>query len=104
MSYFSTPYLSSLSKQFLNITKDLQLNVKLSYFSLNKLRNYIKVHKDVIPKFSNTNVVYKIECTTMRHMWAKQAANQALESKNKQNHTLSLNFVDKYMSLNMIIY
>ncbi|EFN68948.1 hypothetical protein EAG_11804, partial [Camponotus floridanus] len=32
------------------------------YYSLNKLNNIIKAHKDVIPKASNKNVVYKIEC------------------------------------------
>ncbi|EFN60436.1 hypothetical protein EAG_05712, partial [Camponotus floridanus] len=37
-------------------------NTTLSYYSLNKLNTIIKAHKDVIPKDSNKNVVYKIEC------------------------------------------
>jgi len=39
------------------------LDAKISYFSkLNTLIYIIKEHKDVLPKFSTKNVVYKISC------------------------------------------
>ncbi|KYN03677.1 hypothetical protein ALC62_05373 [Cyphomyrmex costatus] len=37
-------------------------NIKISYFSSNKLRKYIKVHKDPLDSLSKTNVAYKINC------------------------------------------
>ncbi|KYN14004.1 2-hydroxyacylsphingosine 1-beta-galactosyltransferase [Trachymyrmex cornetzi] len=37
-------------------------NLKPAFFSKNKLNKFIKVQKDVLPKNSNKNVVYKIEC------------------------------------------
>ncbi|EFN72003.1 hypothetical protein EAG_06100, partial [Camponotus floridanus] len=57
-SYFTV--LSSLTDNLRYILKDT--NTRLSYYSLNKLNTIIRAHKDVIPKVSNTNVVYKIEC------------------------------------------
>jgi len=46
--------------KFKNTTKDL--NVNLSYFSLNKLGYIIKEHKDILPNLSQKNVIYKLSC------------------------------------------
>ena len=54
------PYVPSMSEKFFTIIKNI--NVKLSFFSLNKLNKFIKVQKDILSKFSNKNVVYKIPC------------------------------------------
>ena len=48
-----------MSEKFFTINKNI--NVKLSFLSLNKLNKFIKVQKDTLPKFSNKNV-YKIPC------------------------------------------
>ncbi|XP_025269898.1 uncharacterized protein LOC112639584 [Camponotus floridanus] len=60
-TYFTVPYLPNVTEQFRNITKNL--DIKLSYTSLNKLNKFIKVHKDCIPSNYKTNVVYKINCS-----------------------------------------
>ena len=36
--------------------------LKLAFFNLNKLGRFVKVHKNVLPKGSNKNVMYKIDC------------------------------------------
>ncbi|KYN22199.1 hypothetical protein ALC57_05409, partial [Trachymyrmex cornetzi] len=59
-SWFVLPYAPQMSDKFFSIAK--KLDVKLSFFSTNKLNKFIKVQKDILPKFSNKNVVYKIFC------------------------------------------
>jgi len=36
--------------------------LELSFFNMDKLSGFIKVHKDPFPKLSNMNKVYKISC------------------------------------------
>ncbi|KAM0724705.1 hypothetical protein ACS0PU_009089 [Formica fusca] len=60
VSYFTIPFVHTISHKFKNIIKDL--DVRLSYCSLNKLSCFIKVHKDVLPSASCTNVIYMINC------------------------------------------
>ena len=38
------------------------LNVRMSYTGINKLRSLIRVQKDKLPKNQKNNVVYKISC------------------------------------------
>lgn len=59
-SFFTIPFLPQLTDKFNNIVRDIGTIV--SYLSLNKLNKHIKVHKDKIPKYSNTHVVQKIKC------------------------------------------
>lgn len=47
------------------------LNMKLAFFSLNKLGRFVKVHKDVFPKDSNKNVVYQIGCKDCNATYCK---------------------------------
>jgi len=44
------------SEKFKNIIKDL--NIKLAFYSLNKMNKFIKVYKDVLPIESKKNVMY----------------------------------------------
>ena len=55
-----TVFLPDIYDKFRNITKNF--NVRLSFFSLNKLDGIIKAQKDVLPHDSKKNVVYKINC------------------------------------------
>ena len=57
---FLLPYIDSTSEKFSLICKDT--NIKLAFFSDNKLNRFIKVQKDALSKFDNKNVVYKICC------------------------------------------
>ena len=83
--YFTVPYVSNLSERFRDITKDL--NVKVSYFSLNKLNNLIKTHKDVLPHTSHSNVIYKINCNNCDASYVGQTGRQLnTRIKEHKNH------------------
>jgi len=60
INWFTIPYFLNISERFKNIIKNL--NVKLSFYSLNKLDRIIKAQKDRLPDYSKKNVVYKISC------------------------------------------
>lgn len=57
------------------MTKDVE--TKLSFFSLNKLGEIIKGHKNILPSFLKKNEVYKIFCKDYHcdDMLTKQADN-----------------------------
>ncbi|XP_024891393.1 uncharacterized protein LOC112467144 [Temnothorax curvispinosus] len=74
--YFTIPYVPQLTEKYKNLTKDL--NVKLSYFSLNKLNRYIRVHKDTLPSTSHRKVVYKIDCGDCEASYVGQTGRQLL--------------------------
>jgi len=61
-SYFSIPYVFSIAKKFLGFFKNISFS-KLAFSGYNKLNKFIKVHKDFLPTFSRSNVVYKINCS-----------------------------------------
>jgi hypothetical protein len=58
--WFVLPYVPDISDKFASITKNL--NVRLAFFSLNKLGRIIRVQKDALPSNLKKNVVYKIVC------------------------------------------
>jgi len=58
--WFVVPYIRSVSEKFKHIIRDLDTGI--SYYSLNKLGNIIKRHKDNLPDTSKMNVVYKLNC------------------------------------------
>jgi len=57
INWFTISYFSNISEKFKNIIKNL--NIKLSFYNLNKLERIIKTQKD-LPNYSKKNVVYKI--------------------------------------------
>ncbi|KYN18663.1 hypothetical protein ALC57_09022 [Trachymyrmex cornetzi] len=59
-NWFVLPYVPNLSEKFFSLVK--KYNVKLAFFSFNKLKKFIRVQKDTLPKYFNKNVVYKIFC------------------------------------------
>lgn len=72
--YFIIPYVPLISELFKNITRDL--NVKLSYRSLNKLNKFIKVHKDNCLHSVQNNVVYKINYDNYDASYVRQTKRQ----------------------------
>jgi len=60
-SYFTIPYVSYISKKFIQFFKNISFS-KLAFSCHNKLDKFIKVHKDVLPISSCSNVVYQINC------------------------------------------
>lgn len=52
------------------------MDSKLAFYSLNKLRSFIKVHKDPLPDSSKRNVVYKISCNDYDVSYVGQTGRQ----------------------------
>jgi len=61
LPYFVIPYVSSIAKKFIKFFKNISF-CKLSFSCHDKLNKFIKVHKDILPIHSRSNVVYKINC------------------------------------------
>lgn len=73
-SYFTIPYIPTFSEQFKRVLRNHDTGV--SYFGLNKLRNFVKVHKDIMPKDSCNNVVYKVSCNDCDASYVGQTGRQ----------------------------
>lgn len=74
----------SIFEIFKNIIKDL--DVKLSYVSVNKLDKFIKTHKDILPITSKKNVVYKINCKDCEAFYVDQTKRQLKIIFEHRNH------------------
>jgi len=62
LPYFTIPYVFCIAKKFIQFFKNITFS-KLAFTCFNKLSKFIKVHKDVLPVLSRSNVVYKINCS-----------------------------------------
>ncbi|KYN22630.1 hypothetical protein ALC57_04969, partial [Trachymyrmex cornetzi] len=60
IKWFSIPYIEGISNKFKNFINGMVH--KVSFFSVNKLNKFIRVHKDSLPIESKRNVVYRINC------------------------------------------
>ena len=76
--FFTVPFISNFSEKFRSITKDI--NVRLSYRSLNKLSSFIKTHKDSLPTQNKRNVVYKINCSSCEVSYVGQTGRQYIRA------------------------
>ncbi|XP_077255641.1 uncharacterized protein LOC143893802 [Temnothorax americanus] len=81
-SFFTIPYIPHINDQYRNILKNHKL--RLSYYSLNKMQNCIKTHKDALPKFAHSNVVYKINCGDCDASYVGQTGRQ-LQTRIKEH-------------------
>jgi len=61
-TFFTIPYVSSIATKFVQFFKKISF-CKLTFSCLNKLNKFIKVHKDLLPTLSRSNVVYEIDCS-----------------------------------------
>jgi len=59
--YFVIPYVSHISERFIQYFKNISFST-LAFSCVNKLKKFIRVHKDTLPIFSRSSVVYKIDC------------------------------------------
>jgi len=59
--FFTIPYVSIISSKFIQFFKNISFS-KLAFTCYNKLNKFIKVHKDLLPASSRSNVVYQIDC------------------------------------------
>jgi len=58
--WFTISFIQSVSNKFKHVVKNL--NIRLSFFSINKLDYIIKIQKDILPIKSHKNVIYKLIC------------------------------------------
>lgn len=72
-TWFTILYISSISEKFTNIIKDL--NVKLPYCSLNKIK-FVKTQKNILSVLSTKNVVYLIKCKDCDATYVSQIKRQ----------------------------
>lgn len=72
--YFTISFINGISDKFRWILKDY--NTKISFFSINKLNNFIKVHKDILPRSSCSDVVYHIKCKNCDASYVGQTSRQ----------------------------
>ncbi|KAM0729416.1 hypothetical protein ACS0PU_004770 [Formica fusca] len=84
--YFTIP---SIPERFIDIIKDF--DVKLSYFSLNKLHKYIKTHKDITPKSLCKNVVYRINCLDCDASYVGQTRRQLTKRISEHRNHINRN-------------
>ena len=59
VSWLTVPFIPLHTEKFNRFNKN---DIRVSFRSPNKLKKYIKVHKDICPHTSKNNVVYKISC------------------------------------------
>ncbi|XP_018361974.1 PREDICTED: uncharacterized protein LOC108760480 [Trachymyrmex cornetzi] len=86
-SWFTIPFLPCVYKKFKNIIKNL--DVKLSFFSLNKMDGIIKAQKDVLPHESRKNVVYKINCKDCNASYVGQTSRKLKTRINEHKNDIN---------------
>ncbi|XP_077277990.1 uncharacterized protein LOC143906075 [Temnothorax americanus] len=83
--FFTLPYVPTITEKLRNATRDL--NVRLFYNSLNKMRIFIKAHKDSLPRSNKCNVVYKVNCNDCDASYVGQTSRQLqTRIKKHRNH------------------
>ncbi|KAL6255523.1 hypothetical protein P5V15_013861 [Pogonomyrmex californicus] len=94
MVYFT--FVPEIAIKFKKIVDDF--NAKPAYFSMNKLRGMIRVHKDALPAHSKKNVVYQICCgscnacyvgQTMRQLKTRLHEHQSHIRRNTNTHSVT---------------
>jgi len=70
--YFIILYVSFIAKKFIKFFKNISF-CKLAFSCYDKLNKFIKVHKDILPTHSRSNVVYKINCLNCDASYVGQA-------------------------------
>jgi len=61
LPFFVIPYVSHIADKFIQYFKNISFST-LAFSCYNNLKKFIKVHKDVLPTSSRSNVVYRINC------------------------------------------
>jgi len=58
-SWFTVPFAHGLTEKFSKMNSEL---MRVSFYSTNKFREFISVHKDSLSLDKKSNVVYNISC------------------------------------------
>jgi len=68
------------------------MNFKLSYRNLNSLRSYIKGHKDNYDRYTTSNAIYKINCSTCDASYVGQTGRQLRTRINEHQRDFYKNY------------
>ncbi|KYN35068.1 hypothetical protein ALC56_10601 [Trachymyrmex septentrionalis] len=71
VSWLTVPFIPFHTEKFKRFRKN---DIRVSFRSLNKLNKYIKVHKDICPYTSKSNVVYMILCEDCDASYVRQTS------------------------------
>jgi len=85
--WFTVLYLSKFADKFKEIIRGL--DTRLSFYSLNKLGGIIKAHKDILPKLSNKDVVYKLCCKNCDASYVGQTSRQLKTRISEHRNTIT---------------
>jgi len=89
LRYFAIPYIRNISE----ITASLinKSNLKIGFRSLNKINNFIRVHKDKTEHTHTKKVVYKIYCKDCDVSYAGQTKRQLRTRVKEYRNNIKLN-------------
>jgi len=72
--FITLPYYPKVTGSISRLLKNS--NFEIAYKSFNTLRSYIKVHKDKLDHSSNSNIVYKLNCSSCDTSYVGQSSRQ----------------------------
>ncbi|KYM97837.1 hypothetical protein ALC62_11470 [Cyphomyrmex costatus] len=93
INWLIIPYIKGFSERFNNIVNGL--NHKISFYSINKLNDYIKVQKDSIPHDTKMNVIYKIKCNDCDATYVGQTKRKLITRVNEHRNHIRRNTSSK---------
>ncbi|KYN12195.1 hypothetical protein ALC57_15646 [Trachymyrmex cornetzi] len=73
VSLFTVPFIPLATKKFNQFNRK---DIKVSFYSMNKLQKYLKVHKDPRLRLSKNNVEYRINCNDCDASYVEQTSRQ----------------------------
>ena len=80
--WFTVPFVRGITEKFSKLNK----RMRVSFYSTNKLREFIRVRKDPLPRDKKSNVVYKILCKSYDASCVEQTCRQRLKITEHKNH------------------
>ncbi|KYN21656.1 hypothetical protein ALC57_05964 [Trachymyrmex cornetzi] len=72
-AWFTVPYIPSITEKFNRFNNT---DTKVSFYSINKFKKFIKAQKDPCPQFKKSNVMYKINCKDCDASYVGQTGRQ----------------------------
>ncbi|KYN30038.1 hypothetical protein ALC57_00481 [Trachymyrmex cornetzi] len=72
-SWFTVPFVRGITEKFNRLNSE---HMRVSFYSVNKLREFIRVHKDPLPRDKKSKVVYKISCKSCDASYVGQTCRQ----------------------------
>ncbi|KYQ46168.1 hypothetical protein ALC60_14832, partial [Trachymyrmex zeteki] len=72
-SWFTVPFVRGITEKFDRLNND---HIRVSFYSINKLREFIRVRKDPLSRNKKSNIVYKISCKSSDTSYVEQTYRQ----------------------------